>query len=231
MTGDQWLTTVFTPCLRRESLAYGSDAELLRGQLRALRDCGVLDEAEFAAAERRLDAAVEAARERAGFRIRPPGSTQPPPRLTAVLHRVLAVGRPVAEVDGMPLALTSVELWSDRSFVHLAGLPTGDADEHVRQVEAHMTEWGRRHQERRSGDGSLSPPELRGGRLLSALQVVLRDDVGTTYRWTGGQAGGSQTEWRMQAHYAPGVSHEATRLVVEVGGRDEPPVGVIELAL
>src|SRR5947199_6397540 len=116
MDGDQWLSTVFTPCLRRESLAFGSDADLLRGQLRALRECEVLGEAEFAAAEHRLDAAVEAARERAGFRIRPPNSTRPAPRLTAVLHRVLAVGRPVVEIDGMPLALTSAEQWSDRSF-------------------------------------------------------------------------------------------------------------------
>jgi hypothetical protein len=231
MDGDQWLTTVFAPCLRRESLAFGSDADLLRGQLRALRDCEVLDEAEYAAAEHRIDAAVEAARERAGFRVRPAGYTQPPPRLTATLHRVLAVARPVAEVDGMPIALTSVELWSDRSFLHLAGLPTEAADEHVRQVEAHMAEWGRRHQERRSGDGSLSPPELRGGRLLSTLQIVLRDDHGTTYHWTGGHSGGSQTEWRMQAHYAPGVPDDATRLILEIGARDEEPVSVVQLPL
>ena len=177
MEGDQWLRSVFTPCLRRESLAYGSDADLLRAQLRALHDCAVLDDAEFTAAERRLDAAVEAARERAGFRVRPAGSTRPARRLTAVLRRVLAVGRPVAEVDGMPLALTSVELWSDRSYIFLAGLPTPEADEHVREVEAHLEEWGRRHLERRGGDAALSPPSFRGGRLLDALQIVLRDEL------------------------------------------------------
>lgn len=231
MDGDQWLATVFTPALRRESMAYGGDADQLRGQLRALHDCDVLDDAAFAAAERRIDAAVEAARERAGFRIRPPGHTDPPRRLTAELRRVIAVGRPVAEVDGMPLALLSVELWSDRSFVHLAGLPTPEADEHVREVEAGFEEWGRLNRERRSGIGSLEPPSFRGGRLLGALEVVLRDDLGTRYRWTGGSSGGSQTEWRIEAHYAPGVTEAATRLTIEVGERDAEPVGVIELAL
>src|SRR5207253_735018 len=102
--------------------------------------------------------------------------------------------------------------------------PHAEADEHVRHVEAQLAEWGRRHQERRSGEGSLSAPDLRGSRLLSALQIVLRDDHGTTYRWTGGHSGGSQTEWRMQAHYAPGVPDDANRLTLEIGARDAEPI-------
>jgi hypothetical protein len=61
MDAQQWLATVLTPTLGRESLAYTSDADVLRGQLAALRDCDVLDDETHAAAVQRLDEAIEAA--------------------------------------------------------------------------------------------------------------------------------------------------------------------------
>jgi hypothetical protein len=215
VNADAWLNTIFTPCLDRDSLAYTNDADLLRGQLRALRDCDVLSDQAYTDAEARLDAAVEAARERDRFVVHPAGTTQPPPQPTAVLHRVLAVGQPLAEVDGMPFILTSVELWSDRTHLTLAALPTPEADQRVTRDHAKINTWSQHHRAGRSGEGALGSPGLRGNRL-HVLNIRLRDDMGNTYQPKGGSAGGDGTEWRLHAYCQPGIPQTATRLTVAV---------------
>ena len=67
MNVEQWLATVFTPMLVRDTLASSGDADALRGQLRALHDCEVLSDEAFALAQDRLDGAVDAVRRRAGL--------------------------------------------------------------------------------------------------------------------------------------------------------------------
>jgi hypothetical protein len=230
MNADAWLTTVFAPALERESLAYTNDADLLRGQLAALHDCEVLDENAWDDARRRLDAAVEVAHRRARFDVRPPGTTEDASAAIVTLHRVLAVAQPLADVDGMPILVTSVELWSSGVDMFLAGLPTPDAERHVLEHSTDLNDWGRKRREGRSGEGALSPPQLRGNRFFE-LDVRIRDDVGTGYRIMGGSAGGSQTEWRMNRHYEPGVPEHATQLTVEIADHDGNPIGRLNLAL
>jgi hypothetical protein len=195
MDAQQWLDTVFTPALNREALAYTNDADLLRGQLAALHECDVLDDQTHADALWRLDRAVEAARHRASFDVRPAGTTEPAPVPVAALRRVLAVAQPLCDVDGMSFMLISVELWTDHVNLLLAGLPTADTQERIRQNEAELNKWGRKHREGRS-EGVLSPPLPRGNRLLE-LDIRLRDDLDTSYLTRGGSAGGSNTEWRL----------------------------------
>jgi hypothetical protein len=77
MDAQHWLATVFGPTLHRESLAYTNDADLLRGQLAALHDCGVLDDEAYRDALRRLDAPIEAAHQQAHFDVRPVGTAEP----------------------------------------------------------------------------------------------------------------------------------------------------------
>lgn len=229
MDARQWLDTVFTPTLTRESLAYSHDADLLRGQLAALHDCAVLDDQAHADALRRLDAAVEEARRRARFDIRPAGTADPASPPVIALRRVLAIAEPLATVDDMPFVLTTVELWTNRVDLFLAGLPTADAERHIRRHRAEMDQWARRYREGRS-EGTLSPPMARDGRLFE-VDIRLRDDLGTTYREMGGSAGGSNSEWRLHRWYEPGAPETATRLTVEAADYDGHIVGVVEIPL
>ena len=226
---QQWLVTVFAAALGRESLAYTGDADLLRGQLAVLRECDVLDDEAHAEAVGRLDAAIEDARRRASFDVRPAGTSRPPPAPIAVLRRVIAVAQPLAEVDGMPFVLTSVELWNNRVDLLLAGISTERTEEHVRRHEAELNDWARRRNEGRS-DGVLSPPQLRGNRLFD-LNIRLRDDLGTSYRAMGGSAGGSKTEWRLHRHYQPGVPPAASVLTIEIADREGTTAGTVQLPL
>ncbi len=230
MDAEQWLAAVFTPMLDRESLAYGYDADLLRGQLAALRDCGVLDDEVHADAKRRLDAAVEAAHRRGRFDVRPVGTVRPVPGSNVALRAVLAVAQSLAEVDGMPFVLTSVELWTNRVDLFLAGVPTAEAEQHVREQEAKLNEWARQRSEGRSGEGTLSPPQTRGHRLFD-VGIRLRDDLGTGYRMMSGSAGGTGTDWRVHRHYEPGVPANATQLIVEAADGDGHTVGTLEISL
>jgi hypothetical protein len=129
----------------------------------------------------------------------------------------------------MPFVLTSVELWTNRVDLFLAGLPTAQAQEQIRQRQAELNEWARKRREGR-GDGVLSPPQARGNRLFE-LDIRLRDDLDTRYHTIGGSAGGSNTEWRLHRHYEPGVPENATMLTVEIADTAARVVGAVELPL
>ncbi|WP_432839053.1 hypothetical protein [Dactylosporangium sp. CA-092794] len=230
MDAGQWLATVFTPMLERESLAYSQDADLLRGQLAALHDCGVLDDITHTDARQRLDQAVEAARRRARFDVRPPGLINLEPAPAPALPRVLAVAQPLAQVDGMPFVLTSVELWTNRVDLFVVAVPTAEAEQHVREQEAKLNEWAVARREGRGGAGTLSPPMTRGHRLFD-VAIRLRDDLGTSYRMMSGSAGGTGTDWRVHRHYEPDVPANATQLTVEAADDDGHTVGSLELPL
>jgi hypothetical protein len=71
----------------------------LRGQLRALHDCGVVTDEAYDAADEELDAAVKAARQRRqlGFSV---GHDQSRPDPAVSFVRVLAIGKPLAVHGG-----------------------------------------------------------------------------------------------------------------------------------
>ncbi|GAA0711911.1 hypothetical protein Drose_14130 [Dactylosporangium roseum] len=230
MDAEQWLATVFTPALGRESLAYSNDADQLRGQLAALHDCGVLDDTAHADARQRLEQAVEAARRRAQFDVRPPGRMQLEPLADPALPRVLAVAQPLAQVDGMPFVLTSVELWTNRVDLYVVAMPTAEAEQHRRAQEAKLDEWAAARREGRSGEATLSPPLPRGHRLLD-VNIRLRDDLGTGYHMVSGGAGGTGTDWRVHRHYEPNVPANASLLTIEATDSDGHAVGSLEVPL
>jgi hypothetical protein len=150
------------------------------------------------------------------------------------LRRVLAVGRPIAEVDGLPFLLTSVELWSTRVEVFLAGTPTAESDANIDQKEAqvgsHIVNWVRVQRAGRSGEVALGQPPARGEGLFE-LEVQLRDDVGTDYQSTGGHLGMGRTEWRVHGHHQPGVPDEATELTVQAHNRRGIVAGQLTIPL
>lgn len=241
MNAQQWLATVFTPALDRKSLANSNDADLLRGQLAALYDCGVLDEQAYTDARRRLDVAVEAARQRARLDIRRAGTgaiamaTVPPTaqgrrrhRPAGDLRRVLAVARPLVDIDGTPFVLTSIELWTNRIDLFLASLATVESERHILRQEAEFRDLTRKRNQGLIEEGTLSPFEMRSSQLFE-IDIRLRDDLGTTYQSLGGSAGGSHTEWRVHRTYEPGLPGQATQLTVEAADHDGNVVAAIEL--
>jgi hypothetical protein len=223
--GDHWLATVFTPLLARESLAHTKDAEILRGQLCALHDCEVLDDRVFADALARLDGAIDAARGSAALSMISSDDAHPVPEVVlpepiALLRRVVAVGAGLAVVDGMPVIVTSVELWDNRVYVFVAGLSTAETERRHQQHDDDFNAWLRERRAGRSGPGTLGPPEPWG---IDAGHFRLHDDVGTEYRFISGSSGGSRrSDWRLEAAYTPGVPDAATRLRLEFGdGRSQ----------
>jgi len=135
----------------------------------------------------------------------------------------------MADVDAMTLVLTSIELWTHRVDLFLAGVPTADTERRARRYEADLNEWARKRSDGVSVEGTLSPPLQPGGRLLD-LDVRLRDDVGTGYDQTIGSAGGTGTEWRMHKAFAPGLPDTATHFVVEIADSDGNVVHSLRLA-
>ena len=217
MDGQQWLATVFTPALERHSSRYQRDIDVLRGQIAALHECDVIDDSAHAGAMRRLDVAQQTAATLAMVDTEPTVPSRHMPAPVVMLQRVLAVAQPLADVDGITFVLTSVELWSNGVDVFIAGMPTAEALEQIRQHEAAMNEWMRLRQEGRT-EGALSPPDFTGDRLIN-VNVGLYDDRGTTDGAMAGSAGGTNTEWRLHHRYEPGVPEDATLLTVAIADR------------
>jgi hypothetical protein len=230
MTGDEWLAEVFRAALGSEAIGFGGDADNLRGQVRALHDCGVLSDEACDAAERDLDAAVAGSLERRRLKMREVSATPPAAPPAATFRRVMAVGEPLADVEGMPLLVTSVESWSDRVEMFLAAVPNAEAELEIAEFGKALESWHRWRVERRSGPGVMNPPGLRGENLHS-LDIRLRDDLGTTYQHRGGSAGGGGTEWRAHRTYRPGIPATATTLTIEAVDESGHSVGTITLPL
>ena len=225
MDGDHWLATVFTPLLERPSLAHGNDATILRGQLCALHDCEVLDDQVFADALERLDRAVDAARGSTSYSMATSDDARPVPDVVmpepvAVLRRVIAVGAGLAVVDGMPLIVTTIELWDNRVYLFVAGLSTAETERRYQQHEDDINAWLRERRAGRSGPGTLGPPEPW---RIDVGQFRLRDDAGTEYRFVSGSSGGGpRSDWRLEAAYTPGVPDAASGLTIEFGDERGP---------
>jgi hypothetical protein len=68
----------------------------------------------------------------------------------------------------------------------------------------------------------MPPPRLRGENLAT-LDIRLRDDLGTRYRWRGG----SDTERQTQRIYQPGVPTDATMLTVQAANVAKRIIGTM----
>lgn len=80
------------------------------------------------------------------------------------------------------------------------------------QFEHARTEWAARVKSL-GADQAGRAPSMPGEAVLGAVEVVLSDDVGTTYARTTGQvAGDGGTEWRATWFFAPLPPTEAREL-------------------
>jgi hypothetical protein len=112
------------------------------------------------------------------------------------------VGRPVvASVDGTDVVLSGVEVANHVTVrLELAG---PGAEQMNREYERRLLAWG---------NGAGPPPDHPAERL-TAIDVRVSDDVGTRYRWTGGDAH-AITATR---HFRPAPPPGATTITVQVG--------------
>lgn len=77
----------------------------------------------------------------------------------------------------------------------------------------HEAWWQRRNT---AGSGQAQkPPSMPSVPVFERLNAVVSDDLGTEYRWSGGQAAGRGTEWEARWVYAPDPPAEARRLRLE----------------
>jgi hypothetical protein len=122
--------------------------------------------------------------------------------VTQVPRRRLDVGRPVvATADGTDVALSGVEV-DNHVTVRLAF--AGARGDTIRaEYERVLQAWER---------GAGPPPDHPAERLM-AIDVRVSDDVGTRYRWTGGDAY-AITATR---HFRPAPPPAATTITVRVG--------------
>lgn len=215
MDGADWLDRILTPALERGSPA----RSILRAQVHALQECGVLDAGQAAEAVRRVDASRPS--------IGPPASAAPPP--ASRLQRVLAPALPVADIDQVTYVLTSIELWDHAVDVFVAGVPSAVTARREREAEAALDRWAQRH---RTGHGNLGPPPDAMRTHHLGILVGIGDDVGTRYRTLHASAGGSGTTWRIHVIAGAGVPPTANHLVISVNDDDGRPLHrhVIELA-
>lgn len=129
---------------------------------------------------------------------------------------VASVVHPLGQAHGLPVALLSVELWTNEVCLNLAVVQGPD----TRALDnAYATEMEALSVAACAGETSLRPPQQPSEAMLD-LALGLSDDVGTSYRPTARSAGGSGTEWRSQWHFSPSVPTAARRLEIRL--TDQP---------
>ena len=211
MTGEEWLREVFEPALEAGDMAAYPE---LVGAVRALAACGVLDEAQVAAAERRLAQRFGGGSTHDGWnathRVTSPGSEGEVPY--DVLEMVLSWPEPLADVDGVTVVIASVELWTAGVVVRLAGMRSPQTDQLDAAHRLETTHWAAGYAER-----GTAPPAQPGAVLIDS-PLELSDDLATVYRSHARSAGGTGTEWRAEWHFEPGVPLEASLLRVAITG-------------
>jgi hypothetical protein len=150
--------------------------------------------------------------------LEPPGAGAP---RRAALKGVHAVAAPLADVHGITLVVTSVEIWVDVVIVRIGGLPSEESDRRIAAAEAARREW--------THTSGAEPPtpwdDFRG------LEIAVRDDAGTRYRNRGGAVGGTGTEWGMEWRFAPAPPEEAATLYVTAGLGGEPAAFEVPIPL
>lgn len=135
------------------------------------------------------------------------------------LPRVVSPITTLFTLDGIDIALISVELWPQHLAVRLAALPNEITDDQQRRHEVDFERWGKTRVE--AGKAAAGdPPEQPGTRLLAPLQIAVEDDAGTIYTPRGGNTGGSGSEWHGDWFFAADVPQSVRRLTVRVSPPD-----------
>lgn len=203
MTGEEWIATAFEEAIQKDSIAYRSTYECLRGTLWALHECEVLDDVTLREAGRRMKQAQLIAQERVRSALYASASQAEFKRsLTAGrLRYVHAANEVLVNLGGLTAILCSVEQWTERTHLLIAAIP------HERQVLQ----------------------EDDQGSYLLALQVELADDIGTIYRNAGASVEFDRFEWRMIRTFMPGAPTEATILHVDIRHADGARLSSVEI--
>ena len=229
MTGEEWLAKVFEPALREERIRSSNVVGELSGSLRALEACGLPEPEQTADAQRRLHAANHEALRQPPAEITPPESVAQPP--TNLLRHVLAPLAPLVDFNGVTLVLASVELWTRSVRLRIAGLNNATSDGLDEQHRQALDGWAKKVRD--AHDRSTvpdDPPREPGARMLD-MALALADDVGTGYRWTGANAGGTGSEWRLEEAFEPGVPTGADELTLRVSDPNGSLVHEVRLEL
>ncbi|MDP8909117.1 MAG: hypothetical protein M3N47_08365 [Chloroflexota bacterium] len=227
VSAEGWLVDVFEPALRDERIRSSTVVAELSGGLRALEACGLLEPEMVADAQRRMRAAHQQALRRPYPHVVRPGSVAAQP--ANLLRHAFAPLTPLVDFNGVTLVLASVELWTRSVRLRIAGLNNATSDRLDDEHRTALNDWATKVREAHArGSVPDDPPQEPGARLLD-MGLTLTDDVGTEYRWTGGAAGGSATEWRLEAAFEPGIPADAGKLILAAIGTNERLVHEIEL--
>ena len=130
--------------------------------------------------------------------------------------RVFTSGGVLARAAGTDVHLLTVEAWGDRVIVRMVGAVNEATRAELAAYEDRMQDW----YERRRAGSEEEPPTTPGQVIFQELKVRLTDDLGTTFRWTSGSAGGSGTELLCECHFEPGMPPAASTLAVYVTSAD-----------
>lgn len=227
MSAERWLVDVFEPALQGERIRSSNVVAELSGGLRALEACGLLDPELSSEARRRMLAAHEQARRQPQPEILRAASVAPEP--ADLLRNVYAPLAPLVDFNGVTLVLASVELWTRSVRVRIAGLNNAISDRLDEEHRTALHGWASKVRDAHArGDVPEDPPPEPGARLLDT-RLALTDDIGTEYRYVGGSAGGSNTEWRLETVFEPGAPAGAGKLILAAIGTVDRIVHEIEL--
>ena len=128
------------------------------------------------------------------------------------LPRAIAMNRLVGSVaPGIDVVLLSVEIWTDRIGIRLAGTGTA-ADERQRQWNAETEQWA-------SAGHAGPPPADPSTALIDGLSVDLADAGGTVFRRVVASAGGEWTAWEACLVFTPGARNGRVRISLDCGGQ------------
>jgi hypothetical protein len=132
------------------------------------------------------------------------------------LLAVLPSGSLLARLDGLSVALVSVELWRSSVVVRTAALPTALSERLEMEHREAMRSWENRAGSAHDKGAVPPPPEHPAVQRLLALSLKLSDDLATPYRVSRRSAGGTGTEWRAEWRFVPSLPTGASRLIVSV---------------
>jgi len=130
------------------------------------------------------------------------------PRVELPLDHPVVVG----PVGGVPAQLVRVAI-ANHVELRLDAVPGPAQDAALREFTDRFEEWSRA--------GTHEPPPAWPAEEFARIRVSVSDDLGTPYRISSGQSGGTGTEWEVRWSFLPTPPPQATRLTL----RFFPPAG------
>jgi hypothetical protein len=120
----------------------------------------------------------------------------------------------IGEHQEVPVILEAVVLRGSGVLVFVAASRNHITDQLDATYRDAFAQWAERAEAaRESGEQSTRPPEQPGS-ALAQLPLVIRDDVGTAYRWVSTSSAGNGTEWEASWTFQPAVPAAARELTV-----------------